>query len=156
MTNEHRGETPITLGDKTYELRLTTNRMAALEVLLDCRGMIRGRLLGAGAETVRAVLYVCLTQPLKKGLPPCIKQPFSLDDMGDLIDAEGPPTQDGPISRAYWELLVNTGGFIEREDAERLGLIEARKGGPKGIVPAVEVAPVKPELVEVEAAVAGI
>ena len=136
--NEYRGETSIILGGKTYELRLTTNRMAHLERMLECRGLLPGRLLGAGADTVRAVFHVCLTVPLKKGADPLIKPPFTLDDMGDLMDESGLPTQKGPISYAYWELLV-AAGIVDREDAEKAGLVPVRKIVPKVVdVPVLE------------------
>jgi hypothetical protein len=125
--NEHRGESSITLDGKTYELRLTTNRLAHLEAVLDCRGGLSGRLLGGGSETTRAVLHVCLTVPLRKGMRPAIRPPFTLEDMGELMDAEGGLVEKGPITYAYWELLCNS-GVADREMAEKAGLVLPRKG----------------------------
>jgi len=125
--NQYQGETPITLGGKTYTLRLTTNRMAHLERLLDCRGMLNTRLLGAGADTVRAALHVCLTVPDRKG-PPLIRPPFTLDDMGEMIDEAGGLQA---VAEPYWELLVNC-GIADRTMAENAGLIK-KSPGPKAV-----------------------
>jgi hypothetical protein len=137
MTNEYIGETPVVLGGKQYTLRLTTNRLAIVEALLDCRSGLSARLLGGGLETLRAVFYVCLTTPEKKGLRPAIQQPFSIEDMGALVDESGGALVKGPVSIAYWELMCNN-GIADRAMAEAADMIPARKG-PKEAPPAAVV-----------------
>lgn len=134
MVNEHLGESPITLGDKTYVLRLTTNRMAHLERVLDCRGTLDSSLRKAGVETMRTVIHACLTVPARHGGAAPVKR-LSLDEVGDLMDDSGGIIGTTAITQAYWELVVAT-GILPREMAEAAEVIPKRTPDPKEPEPA--------------------
>jgi hypothetical protein len=121
--NEHRGETALTLGGKSYAVRLTTNCLANLEVSLNARGSLHNVMSEAGYHTVRAVFHAALTTPDAKGISH-FAQATPLEHVGNLIDESGGLPALGPT---YFLLCVNA-GLLDRELCETLNLIPKEKG----------------------------
>ena len=127
MSNPYRGETDLRLGDRTYPLRLTINMLAHLETTLDATGFgLLQKLLGGGATVIRAVFHACLTVQPARQLPAHLPE-LSLMDLGDLMEEQGGLKA---LKETYWLLMVNA-EVIDRDDAEKGGLIPKGKSGPK-------------------------
>jgi len=127
--NPYRGETDLRLGDRTYPLRLTINTLAYLEGSLEATGFgLVQKLLGGGATVIRAVFHACLTVPRAREIPALFAE-LSLLDLGDLMEEQGGFT-DKKLKETYWLLMVNA-EIIDRDDAEKGGLIPKGKSGPK-------------------------
>lgn len=124
--NVYRGETLLTLGGRTYALRLSMNVCARLEDALEARGDLPQTLLNAGFRTVRATFHTVLTSPSRSGGAPSLPTATTLEAVGDLLDEAGGLGAESEVAHAYWGLVVNA-GFLDREEAERLKLLPPGK-----------------------------
>jgi hypothetical protein len=128
--NPYRGETAITLGGRTYVLRLTMNVLAALEDALRTTELPQ-KLIDAGFATVRATFHVALTTPDRNGLR-LMPAETTVEQVGDLLDdVGGLSVKTSPVPTAYWELVVGA-GFIDRDAAEQAGLVPRSERPGKG------------------------
>ena len=137
MVNAYRGETELQLGGRTYTLRFTTNAWARLESDLDAYGFsLLQKLLQGGATSMRAVFHTCLTTPTERDQPAQCPG-LTPEDMGYLLDAAG-GIGAVEVKLTYWLLMVNA-ELLDRETAEKNGLIPKSKGPKESDVPETNV-----------------
>jgi hypothetical protein len=80
MANAERGYVDLTVGDKSYQLRFSTNALAEVETLLDRDiGEIVNQLQAGRISALRALLYAALREKHPK---------VSLLDAGDILDGD--------------------------------------------------------------------
>lgn len=123
--NAYRGEVRVTLGGGTYLLRLSMNVLAVLEEALEAHGEVPQRLLNAGYRCVRQTFHAALTTADRNGARQ-MPADTTLAEIGDLLDASGGLFKDSPVTHTYWALVVGA-GFLDQEEAERIGLLPPGK-----------------------------